>query len=82
MRAAAERIDASAGVDTNTRRRRAFSRQVADCFATLFGSLFRLFHTRHYRPVRATLYGQKSMGDTPTLHMRKDVTYRPQSPGL
>ncbi len=55
---------------------------VANSFRAFLGGLFSLFHTRYYRPVGRLRFGQEIVDATLQDRRSRDLTYRPQNPGL
>jgi len=55
---------------------------VADSFREFLNGLFSLFHARYYRPVGRLQFGQEAVDNTVQDRRNRDLTYRPQNPGL
>lgn len=55
---------------------------VADSFRAFLGGLFSRFHARYYRPVGRLQFGLEILDATVEDRRNRDLTYRPQNPGL
>jgi uncharacterized protein (DUF2235 family) len=53
-----------------------------DSFSAFLGGAFQLFHTRYFRPVGQTPFGQEQLDPTVRARSQADVSYRPANPGL
>jgi uncharacterized protein (DUF2235 family) len=58
------------------------SAPISDSFEAFLGGIFRLFHTRYFRPVGKELFGQEIVDLSVRVRLQSDLTYRPKNEGL
>jgi uncharacterized protein (DUF2235 family) len=58
------------------------SAPVTDSFAAFLGGIFRLFHSRYYRPIGRAKFGEEVIDATVHARIVADVGYRPKNDGI